>query len=673
MSQQPGENGRRKMWIGKVVRQLVPAPRPGLELPVLPDRVDRLLGVFEATGAWITEWDAQGHMKFVSPNVESIIGFTTEQCLTSDCLEFHPDDLPEVIAVAREVRTTGKPASNVVRIRHRQGHWVWIETTLLGWHASGDQSYHAVSVHRDITELKTVESAKRESEERYRVVAEASRDMITEMDKDGRLHYASPTCGEVLGYALSELVGMSTLDLFHPDDRDQANLTIEAAMKQRTPHRLNPIRVRRGDGSWIWVEGIGIRYERADGEIHLLAVTRDVTERRRAQQERRELEERMLEAQHLESLGVLAGGVAHDFNNLLTPILGEASLALMDLPAESTLRARFQKVQRAAERAAMLTNQLLAYGGKKPLHVEPLSLSQLVQEMTSLVESAISSKAVLGFDLPEDLPAIEADAAQVSQVVMNMITNASEAVGDGEGRVTVRTGTVHVDRASLGEMVLGNDLPEGTYVYFETIDTGCGMDAETRSRIFDPFFTTKFTGRGLGLAAALGIVRGHGGAIEIESEVGKGTRFRVLFPSSSRPHESERTEPFGTEQWSASGTVLVVEDDEQVRELAEDTLERTGLSVLCAADGREGVEVFRRHADEIRVVLLDQTMPALSGEKAFNRMREICPDVPIILVSGYSEEGVAKRIRGRGLSGFLRKPFLPTTLIEKVRQVIETG
>ncbi len=625
----------------------------------------------------IAEVDDDGRFVFISPNCSALLGYRAEDLIGRTLREsgiidnIHPEDREFLLkSFERDVASGGKGGQIEFRYRHADGTWRWFDSKASTYRKS-DGALRAVVISREVSERVRAQRELRESEERYRVVAEASRDMITEMDMEGRLVYASPTCEQVLGYAPTELVGTMPLSLVHPEDVDPASQALVEAMENQTPSRLKPIRLRRRDGSWLWAEGTGIRYRRANGELRFLAVTRDITERRRAEQERRELEERMREAQKLESLGVLAGGVAHDFNNLLTPILGDASLALMDLPADSPMRARLQKIQRAAQRAATLTHQMLAYGGKGPLLVEPLDLSGLVQEMGQLLESAVSGKAVLTYELPADLPAIEADAAQVSQVVMNLITNASDALGDGEGRVTVRSGTVDADRVSLSQAILGDELPEGTYVYFEVVDNGCGMDAETRSRIFEPFFTTKFTGRGLGLAAVLGIVRRHRGAIEIESEPDRGTRFRVLFPSSPRPPARDRSEPAGAEEWTGSGTVLVVEDDDQVREIAEDTLKRAGLSVLCAAGGREGVELFRRHVDEIRAVLLDQTMPAMSGEGAFDAMRRIRPDAPIILVSGYSEEGAAERFAGKGLTGFLQKPFLPTTLIEKVRQVFE--
>jgi CheY-like chemotaxis protein/two-component sensor histidine kinase len=315
---------------------------------------------------------------------------------------------------------------------------------------------------------------------------------------------------------------------------------------------------------------------------------------------------------------------------------------------------------------------MLAYAGAGPVAAEPVDLSRIVHEMAQLLESSISGQATVVYGLASNLPLIEADDAQLGQVVMNLLTNAAEAVGQGEGRIAISTGTTQIDASNKLASVLGEELPEGTYVHLEVSDTGCGMDSDTRSRIFDPFFTTKFTGRGLGLAAVLGIVRGHGGAIEIESEPGGGTRFRVFFPCASAQSEEVAAEAGAAEQWRGSGTVLVVDDDEGVRELAEETLNRIGFSVLVASNGREGIELFSKHQDEIRAVFLDRTMPGISGKETFEELRRIRSDVRVVLVTGYSEEQTALHFAVKDLVGFLQKPFPPEKLIKKLREALET-
>jgi PAS domain S-box-containing protein len=631
--------------------------------------------------AWIAEFDGRGRTMYVSPQIESVLGFAAGECLTAVCIEFHPDDLPVVVETGRKVRETGEPAKNEVRIRHKQGHWVWIECSLIGWYPSADGDFHTIAFNRDITELKNAEAARRESEARYRVVSQMSCDLIFEVDRKGRQTYVGPGSEEIVGYTPEEALALEPWSLVHPDDveRVRARLAREFQKKadaglEESPQsrklRVIEYRLRHRDGHWLWFETLGLTYPRADGEMRYLAVSRDVTERKLAEWARLELEQSMQRAQKLESLGVLAGGIAHDFNNLLTPILGVAGLALKELPEDAPVRAHLRKIQQAARRAAALTDQMLAYAGQEPLRAERLDLSKLVGEMQELVASSISGKTTLDLQLESELPAVEVEAGQLGQVVMNLITNAAESLSHGAGRITVRTGVVNLDAPPSGAL-FAETMATGQHVYFEVTDTGCGMEAETCARIFDPFFTTKFTGRGLGLAAVAGIVRGHRGAIEVASDPGRGTRFRVLLPAVAGPVAQPTRERAPIDAWRATGTALVIDDDESVRELAEGVLRRTGMQVLTAADGHEGVKLFGLHADSIRVVLLDRTMPALSGADTFETIRAVRPDAKIVLVSGYLEERVAGELASRGLAGFLKKPFSPETLLARVREVIE--
>jgi PAS domain S-box-containing protein len=514
----------------------------------------------------------------------------------------------------------------------------------------------------------------RESEERYRIVTEISRDAIGVVNEAGEYIYVNPAVEEVWGFKPEEVLGRQIgdfLELVHPDDRDRVAEELDRVVERGETVYYTPMRCQRVDGSWIWIKEIATSYVSASGERCILEVSQDITEQVEAEQRRQKLVEQLKETQRLESLGVLAGGIAHDFNNLLTPILGDARLALLDLPRNSPARLQIQQIEKAAHRAAALTNQMLAYSGQGPSVIEPLDVSQLVEEMAQLLEAAVSGKIELVYDLAEDLPAVEADAAQLSQVVMNLITNATEAVRDGAGRTVLRTGQVEAEKVERNFFIWSNALLSGRCVFIEVIDSGCGMDAETQAKIFDPFFTTKFKGRGLGLAATVGIVRSHGGAIEIDSEEGRGTRFRVLLPSAERRVLPVAPENRSIEDWRGRGTVLVVDDDEGVREVVAEILRRAGLTVLLAGDGREAVKLFRRHADEIRVVVLDRTMPDINGEEAFEEIRRIRSDARIILMSGYSEERAAWHFIDRGLYAFLHKPFEPMALLERVRRILE--
>jgi len=398
----------------------------------------------------------------------------------------------------------------------------------------------------------------------------------------------------------------------------------------------------------------------------------EISEHARSEEARQRLEKQVQHAQRLESLGVLAGGIAHDFNNLLVAIMGNTDLALMDLPQYSPVKQRLEDVRATAVKAADLTSQMLAYSGKGRFAVQPVAINELIREMSNLLAISMSKKAVLRFNFAESLPSVVADPSQMRQVVMNLITNASEAIGDTSGIVSISTGLFHADEQYLAETYLNDKLQPGYYVSLEVADTGCGMTPSVREKIFDPFFTTKFTGRGLGLAAILGIVRGHGGAIKVYSEEGKGNTFKILFPASSETAVSAATgalEP--VRNWKGSGTLLVVDDEEAVRNVARMMLERVGFTVLTAVDGRQGLEVFQQRADELTGVLLDLTMPHMNGEEAFRAMRRIRADVPIILASGYSEHDTSAQFAGKGIAGFIQKPFRFEKLIEQFRLVLQ--
>jgi nitrogen-specific signal transduction histidine kinase/CheY-like chemotaxis protein len=401
-----------------------------------------------------------------------------------------------------------------------------------------------------------------------------------------------------------------------------------------------------------------------------------MTERMRAEEERRKLEAEMQNAQKLESLGVLAGGIAHDFNNLLVTVLGNAALALEELPEDSSARTYIERLEAAARRVAELTDQMLAYSGRSTFAVRSLDLSKLAEEMTPLLEASASRTASFKYDYEEGLPPVSGDERQLQQVIMNLVTNASDSLEGKPGVITLRTSSGHMDGHRLADTFLDEGLPEGLYVCLEVSDTGCGMDAETRARVFDPFFTTKFTGRGLGLAAVLGIVRGHWGTIKVSSELGLGTTVQIWLPAvatESKKLEEETQAVLDTEPrpWQASGVVLVADDEEDVKDFAEQILKRHGFRVLTASNGGQAVEVFREHSDEIDLILLDLTMPVMNGQEAFERIQQIRPGVPVILLSGYTQEDVRSRFTAQEPAAFVKKPYTPRSLAAVLRSVIE--
>ncbi len=398
---------------------------------------------------------------------------------------------------------------------------------------------------------------------------------------------------------------------------------------------------------------------------------RDITSRRRAEEERLDLERRILHVQKLESLGVLAGGIAHDFNNILFAILGNAELALAWIDKESRAVENIRRIEKAAAKASDLAQQMLAYSGKGTFRLEHINLNRLLEEMLHLIEVSISKSAELSIRLDGTIPSVEADPTQIRQVVMNLVINASEAIGEKSGVITIATGQAECDKAFLKEFWSDGNLEEGRYVLLEVSDTGCGMDRETMDRIYEPFFSTKFAGRGLGMSAVLGIVRSHKGAIRVASQPGRGSTFKVLLPASDGPPEVPDAEGADV-GWRGKGTVLVVDDEEAVRTTECEMLGNLGFAVVAAEDGGRALELFGTGKD-IDLVLLDLTMPRMGGEECFRALRARDPGAKVILASGYSVQEVALRFAGKGLSGFLQKPFAMESLRAVLMKVLSPG
>ncbi|MDJ0973286.1 MAG: response regulator [Planctomycetota bacterium] len=400
-------------------------------------------------------------------------------------------------------------------------------------------------------------------------------------------------------------------------------------------------------------------------------VVQDLTPQKAAEEERLRFEAKLQHAQKLESLGVLAGGIAHDFNNLLVGMLGNAELAMQRLEPDSPALRYLEGVRAAAVRASELTNQMLAYSGRGRFAIEPVDLNALIQELRHLLKTVISKKADLRLDLAEGLPSVEADASQVRQVVMNLITNASESLGDAPGLISVRTGVAELDAETIATCVLQEGLEPGPRVVLEVRDTGCGFDEPTRQTIFDPFFTTKFTGRGLGLAAVLGIVRGHGAGIRVTSEVGEGSCFTLYFEPAEAPPPSndvEAVQPAAARTTTA--TVLVVDDEAAIRQVSRDMLEDAGYRVWTADDGERALELLEQGGDEVDLVVLDLTMPRMDGAEALKLMRAAGSTHRVVLSSGYGEEAAVERFQHLDLAAFLKKPYTGRALLDVVEQVL---
>ncbi|GFO55727.1 hypothetical protein GMSM_27340 [Geomonas sp. Red276] len=533
----------------------------------------------------------------------------------------------------------------------------------------------ALWIIHDIAERKSMESQLRDREAHYRLLTEDVSDVVWKLDANYRITYLSPADEKLRGYPSHEMVGRSIFEL---TTEEGSQVIMDKLHQGADPTRPDPgvttvmeIQQRCKDGRLIWTEVTAtVERDLAGRVAGYHGITRDITERK----QKAELEQQLLHAQKLESLGVLAGGIAHDFNNILMAIIGNADLAAMRLGAESPVLDNLHRIQEASKRAADLTKQMLAYSGKGRFMVEIVDLNLLLENMLHLLQASVSKKAQLVLELERPLPPLEADAAQLRQIVMNLVLNASEALGDEIGTITISTGVAECDRATLRQEWHEEKLAEGRYVVLEVSDTGCGMEKETLARLFDPFFTTKFTGRGLGMAAVLGIVKGHKGGVRVASEPNRGATVSILLPASRRVAElldAYRDTPDQPEQPVAGesllprgGKVLLVDDEEAVRRVGVEMLGQLGYSTIEAVDGEEAVEIFK--ANPVELVILDLTMPRMDGEQCLRELQRLKPGVRVIMSSGYSEQEIAPRLSGKGVAGFIQKPYTVGALREAI-------
>jgi two-component system cell cycle sensor histidine kinase/response regulator CckA len=519
----------------------------------------------------------------------------------------------------------------------------------------------------DISERIKVETALKENEQKYKNLFRHSNDAIFIHDLKGRIFDANEKTLELLEYSRPEMLSLCITDLHPPEELDASRDAFETITKKGSVKFET--RFRKKSGLEFPVEVSSSVFKMGDQNV-VQGIVRDLTERNRAEAERLELEQQIQHAQKLESLGILAGGIAHDFNNLLVGVLGNAELATETLSSAAPAREHLLDVQTAAKRAADLCSQLLAYSGKGRFVIQPININELILDMTHLLEISVSKTVTLKYTLANQLSSVEADATQIRQVVLNIVTNASESMGKKNGLVTLSTGEMDCDSYYFKDTLAVENCPEGRYVFLEVSDNGCGMEPETIAKIFDPFYSTKFTGRGLGLAAVQGIIHGHRGLIKVYSEPGSGTTFKILFPASEQPAVALIDDPGVEEDFTGSGRVLIVDDERSVLDVSRKILERRGFDVKTASDGLEALEIFQQHSDSIDVVILDLTMPKMGGEEALRKLRRIRADVPIILASGYNEQEVTNRFVGKGLAGFIQKPFQTSTLMKILQDVL---
>lgn len=480
--------------------------------------------------------------------------------------------------------------------------------------------------------------------------------------REGRYFYANQAFANIFGYSREEIMSMDYLDIIHPDFKEYVRENIKKQLDGEIASVHYQAKGIKKDGGVIDVEKIGTMVVLRAGPA-IIGTCLDVTEKVKA-------EAQALHVQKLESLRVLAGGIAHDLNNLMVAVMGNAGLALWALPAGSPAREFVAAIENAAEKVKGFSKQILSFTSKAAMQREPVQLNQVVEDTAHFLIGSISKTASLEYSLFEGLPAIVAEPQNMQQIVMNLVINASDAIGDNEGTIKVSTGKIRPDRKYLDGLHPAG-LPDGEYVYVEVSDTGCGMSPEIRGRIFEPFFTTKFTGRGIGLAAVFGIVSAHGGAIALESEEGCGATLRVLLPVPEKPVEVATAKPVSEDVWNGKGSILIVDDERDSLLMAKKALEGAGYSVLTADDGFEAIRIYRKNSDSISAVILDLIMPHVRGDEAAKEIRRIRDDANILLLSGYHEIDLTELTGGQGKTGILEKPYRITKLLGAVQGILE--
>lgn len=595
------------------------------------------------------EVDTEGKLTFMNHHFEQELGYSPSECLghrPSELGIIHPDDVEMIRGAMAKALSMGSLPPLEHRMRRRDGKLLRFESRATAFlNPDGGQNITVIS--------RCIEDERQTQEQLHQL--KTLQGLLLDNNILGialvnhqTFEWTNPKMAEMLGVPQEQLQGA-------PMDSVNSSLT-PAEFSQMAVQTLarggwldREAEFYRSDGAPFWGRVMAKALHPEDVESGSIWLMEDITARHHA-------EVALRQSLKLESLGILAGGIAHDFNNLLAAILGNLNLAQSKLTDDSKAKNYLERVERTVLKASELTRQMLAYSGRGQFVIKPHSLNQVVDDVAHLLQASISKKISMHFKLGTDLPPFQADAAQIQQVVMNLVTNAADAIGDDEGTITIATEFQTLDRAFISTTFPTDGLRPGPYVILSVEDTGCGMSRAILNRIFDPFFTTKLTGRGLGLSAMLGILRGHCADIKIYSEEGKGSVFKVFFPAATGSQEAAPEVEENTSELF-SGKVLLVDDEIVILEITRAALGALGFEVVTAGDGLEALEAFQEAPYTFSLVLMDVTMPRMDGLEAFHAMRRIRPEVPVLLTSGYSDlESLHEPLR-EGLAGFLQKPY----------------
>ncbi len=644
----------------------------------------RLLAENMADTIWIMDMDMR--LTYVSPAVMRLCGYTVEEALAQSPKDhLTPESLARLTQLLaaelpKELAGQGTPGATwtlELEASRKDGTTVWTEQVIKFLRNSEGVAVGILGVSRDITERRQAAEALRESESKYRLLAENAADLIWTTDITFRFTYVSPSVERVLGYTAEEASRRPVVELLTPSSQQEAAAALademeHAVVRTSPPYgsRTLELEMVRRDGTTIWTENTlsFLRNERHE-PVGVLGVTRDISERKRAEKERRELEDRLNHAQKMEAVGRLAGGVAHDFNNILTGITGYTEMLLASLRPADPLIDDIEEIRKSAGRASALTAQLLAFSRKQTIEPRVLDLNALIQHSSRMLRRLIGEDVELQFLPGSDLGRVRTDPVQVEQILVNLAVNARDAMPNG-GRLSICTANVEIDAAFCHSRP---DAQPGEYVVLTVEDNGCGMSPEVQQHLFEPFFTTKPKGKGtgLGLSTIYGIVQQNRGFLTVRSEVGNGTSWRVYFPREHADIDQPSPEPV-TAPPRGSETILLVEDEEMLRNLVRRILERQGYQVLCASGGQEAVAEAKRHPARIDLLLTDVIMPDANGKQVYEQLRLQRPDIKVLFMSGYTGDAIAQH----GLFDldlpFIQKPFTIRNLAARVREILDS-
>jgi len=629
---------------------------------------------FDYSGDLISIMDDTGKLKQINSAWSRVLGIDETELKNTEIRSLlHPDDIEKTFSTLRSAGKSQEMLTLINRYRAINGSYRFIRWSIIPF----VEKKLIFATGRDETERYEAELELKNMWDRLDIAINNGVIGLWDFDINGNTLIINKSMSALLGFDSPVISNINKRwsEFINESDYPSSLKAMVEHLKGAREYYIDEYRVKlpNGEDRWFFSRGKIVEYNSDGKPVRMAGSITDITEQKNAEHRRKKLEEKMQQAQKLESLGILAGGIAHDFNNLLLGIMGNADIMFYELSEGSPLQQRLLEIKRAAKRASELTNQMLAYSGKGSFKIEPIDLNEVIFEMESLLDSSISKKISLSYELSTGLRLLKGDITQIRQIIMNLILNASEAIGTTTGTITIRTYLTDCSADMIEHLTMNYSMKTGQHLCMEITDTGCGIDPEKIKQIFDPFYTTKFTGRGLGLAAVSGIIKSHNAGLMVESIPGKGTTFRVYFPAIDdydQPVKQARSSP-SIDTKRKNITILIADDEKYIRDLATKMLTIAGYNVILAQNGREAITIYRERMNDISCIILDLTMPELDGVEALSEIRKLNFDVPIIISSGYCEDDIEERFINKNISGFLQKPYQINDIVDTIKKVLE--